>query len=256
MVPVYGAIVAVIWKLAGHPLNLLSPAWAGILYTGVTGLFILSVIKCLRVNLPRLAATIPEEKDYEFSQIFILSMVYALTFGSELAVVSMFPEFLDETFGLSVITAGVLGSSFAFMNLVTRPGGGWVSDRVGRRRTLFLLVFGAMVAYWILGHVSSQWPLWAVITIAVICSMFLQAGNGACFAMVPLIRRDLTGKLAGIAGACGNVGAVLFLTALSFVTEQTFFKIIGGYALVVIVSLIFLKSFKDLHASYNGAANQ
>ena len=80
--------------------------------------------------------------------------------------------------------------------------------------------------------------------------MFLQAGSGACYAMVPLIRKDLTGKMAGMAGAYGNVGAVFFLTIFSFVDEQSFFDILAGYAFLVLLSLLFLKSFKNLHASY------
>lgn len=256
MIPVYGAVLTVVWKLAGHPLFLLTPALYGILAAVIVGLFILSVRKCFQVNLPRLAGPIAKENQYEFRQIFILSLVYALTFGSELAVISMFPEFLDETFGLTLITAGALGSSLAFMNLVTRPSGGWLSDLMGRRRTLFVLVFGTMIAYWILGQVSAQWPLGWVIAVAILCAIFRQAGSGACFAMAPLIHRDLTGKFAGIIGSYGNVGAVLFLTVLSFVSEQTFFKIIGAYALVVLLSLFFLKSFQNLHASYNGPNTQ
>ena len=78
----------------------------------------------------------------------------------------------------------------------------------------------------------------------------IQAGSGACYAMVPLIRKDLTGKMAGMAGAYGNVGAVFFLTVHSFVSDQEFFRLIGGYAIVVCLSLLFLKSFKNLHTSY------
>ncbi len=79
----------------------------------------------------------------------------------------------------------------------------------------------------------------------------VQAGNGTCFAMVPLIRKDLTGKLAGIAGAYGNVGAVFFLTVLSMVETATFFQLIGAYAFLVLLSLLFLQSFKNLHNSYH-----
>ncbi|GIS83874.1 MAG: hypothetical protein CM1200mP16_01740 [Nitrospina sp.] len=50
-----------------------------------------------------------EKKIYPFSQIAILSLVYSLTFGSELAVVSIFPQFLETTFSISIELAGVLG---------------------------------------------------------------------------------------------------------------------------------------------------
>ena len=50
---------------------------------------------------PASPTTFLEEKKYAFSQIAILSLVYALTFGSELAIVSMFPQFLESTFHLT-----------------------------------------------------------------------------------------------------------------------------------------------------------
>lgn len=248
--PIYGSILVLVWKLSSLPSLGFPPGAVRALYAAVIGLFLLNTGESLRVNLPKLAGGVPKEERYEFRQIFILSLVYALTFGSELAVVSMFPQFLESTFGLSVAAAGLLGSSFAVMNLIARPGGGWLSDLLGRRRTLAILVTGALAGYWGMGEINENWPLERAILLAVACSVFLQAGNGACFAAVPLIREDLAGKMAGMAGAYGSVGAVFFLTAHSLVSDQNFFRIIGCYALVVSLSLPFLKSFKNLRASY------
>ena len=206
-------------------------------------LFILNGIRCWQVNMDKLQSSLPEKEQYLFSQIVVLSLVYALTFGSELAVISMFPQFLENTFALSIQVAGALGSSFAIMNLITRPGGGWISDRFGRRATLFALVFGASFCYWGMSGIDKSWSLVTTILLAVICSGFLQAGNGACFAAIPLISKHLTGKLAGLAGAYGSIGAVVFLTLFSFVSPQIFFKILAGYAFLVFLSLFFLKPF-------------
>jgi len=222
-----------------------------LLLAGVLGAFILNALHCVKTNLPRIINGIPEEKKYAFSQIAILSLVYALTFGSQLAVVSMLPEFLENTFQLTAISASLWGSSFVLFNLITRPSGGWLSDKLGRRRILFALVLGSMVCYGFMGEINAQWPLWLVIGLTVLCSVLIQAGCGACFAMVPLIRKDLTGKLAGVAGAYGNVGAVFFLTLLSVVEPATFFQLISAYAFLVLLSLLFLQSFKNLHNSYH-----
>ena len=250
MLPIYGSILVLVWKLSGLSSPILSPGVTSLLYAAVIGLFLLNFGESLRVNLPRLAGDIPEEEHYEFRQIFILSLVYALTFGSNLAVISMFPEFLESRYQLTVALAGILGSSFAVMNLVARPAGGWLSDLLGRRRTLFILVLGAMICFGLISQAITSWSLAVVIGLALVCSIFLQAGSGACFAAVPLIRKDLTGKMAGMAGAYGNVGAVFFLTAHSLVSNQDFFRIICAYAAVVCLSLLFLKSFKNLHTSY------
>jgi len=251
LAPIYGALLVFVWKLTNHPLPLLSTGISWFFYAGIISLFVLGAWDCIRKNLSKISAgRIPQEEQYEFRQLFVLSLVYALTFGSNLAVISMFPRFLESHYQLAVASAGVLGSSFAIMSLIARPAGGWLSDLLGRRRTLFILVLGTMVSYGLMGQAISSWPLGVVIGLALVGSMFLQAGSGACYAMVPLIRKDLTGKMAGMAGAYGNVGAVIFLTIFSFVDEQSFFYLLAGYAFLVLLSLLFLKSFKNLHSSY------
>jgi NNP family nitrate/nitrite transporter-like MFS transporter len=55
--------------------------------------------------------------------------------------------------------------------------------------------------------------------------------------MVPLVKRRLTGQVAGMAGAYGNVGAVSFLTVLSFVSPQIFFMVIAGAAVVTLAAV-------------------
>ena len=253
MVPIYLSVLTVLWKLSGNPLGLLNPVLTWVLVLAILALYALSVRRCSKVNLPNLAKGIPQEKIYQFRQIAILCLVYALTFGSELAVVSMFPGFLESTFGLTVTSAGILGSSYAFMNLFTRPSGGWIADRAGRKRALGLMVSGTIIGFWIMSQIGPHWPVSLAVAAAIGCSLFVQAGNGACFSMVPLVRKDLTGKLAGIVGAYGNVGAVFFMTLLSISNAQIFFKTISGYALLVLIGLIFLKPFKNPLASISSA---
>lgn len=241
--PIYGAFAVFIWKLSGQPGGVLSPSIAAAITGLIIFLYLCKIIRGARSNLARIKKGVPPENHYEFRQIVILSLVYSLTFGSELAVVSMFPGFLQTTFGLSITLAGILGSSFAFANLVTRPSGGWLADKMGRKRILVILVLGASLSFWAMGNISAQWSVAGAVALASVCSVFIQSGNGACFSMVPLIRKDLTGQLAGMAGAYGNVGAVFFLTALSLTNAQFFFKIIGAYGLLVLLSLYFLKPF-------------
>ena len=64
------------------------------------------------------------------------------------------------------------------------------------------------------------------------CSLFVNAGNGAVYAMLPMIKRRLTGQIAGMVGAFGNVGGVVFLTVYSAVSVNTFFLIAAASAIV------------------------
>jgi len=89
------------------------------------------------------------------------------------------------------------------------------------------------VGYFVLSQVNSEWWIPLAVISTMCCSFFVQAGEGAVFAIVPLIKRRMTGQIAGMTGAYGNVGAVTYLTILSFVDYSTFFMVIGVSALVV-----------------------
>ena len=51
-------------------------------------------------------------------------------------------------------------------------------------------------------------------------SLFVQAGNGAVFAMVPLVQRRVSGQIAGIAGSYGNIGGIAFSSLLYFTADK------------------------------------
>ena len=92
---------------------------------------------------------------------------------------------------------------------------------------------------------TADMSLFFVVTATVVCSFFVNAGNGAVFAMVPIIKRRMTGQIAGQVGAYGNVGAVCFLTVLSFVPSQIFFIVIAATAAATLLAVfIFLREPK------------
>ncbi len=233
-IPMYLALAVLAWKLSPSGVALLSEQAMYIIWGVLLALMVFQISQIWKVNAEHLRDGVAEHDKYKFKQVAILDWSYFVTFGSELAVVSMLPLFFLETFsGLDPVKAGLLGSGFAFMNLVARPTGGWLSDKIGRRKAMMVLIGGLACGYFVLSMITPTWwiPLAVIATMA--CSFFVQAGEGAVFAIVPLIKRRMTGQIAGMAGAYGNVGAVTYLTVLSFVDYSTFFMVIGASALVV-----------------------
>ena len=217
----------------------------------------------------------PKEDRYEFRQVAILELTYIVNFGSELAVVSMLPTFFETTFDLPKATAGILASCFAFVNLVARPAGGLISDKLGsRKNTMAFLTAGLGIGYLVMsmikpGTFSGGGGIIVAVAITMLASFFVQSGEGATFALVPLVKRRVTGQVAGLVGAYGNVGAVTYLTIFSLLpmwmgggaepsaqiianANSVFFEILGIAGLIVaFFSYFFLKepkgSFDELH---------
>jgi NNP family nitrate/nitrite transporter-like MFS transporter len=236
-IPMYAALAVLTWKLGPSNLNMLGSATTVLIYATLVGVYLFQTVRIYQINSHVFHKEVPEIERYSFKQVAVLDLAYLVTFGSELAVVSMLPLFFLDTFELSTRTAGLLASGYAFMNLVARPGGGLISDKFGRRKTLLILIAGLTGGYLVLGNVDSSWPIGLAVIATMACSFFVQAGEGAVFAMVPLVKRRLTGQVAGMAGAYGNVGAVSFLTVLSFVSPQIFFFTIAAAAAIVFVTV-------------------
>ncbi|MEZ8822742.1 NarK family nitrate/nitrite MFS transporter [Vibrio amylolyticus] len=240
-IPMYAALALLGWKLSPAGIGMLSEFTIACVYLGLLALYVYEVSQVWKVNKNIFAEPVPEVHQYKFKQVAVLNILYFATFGSELAVVSMLPLFFSETFELTPVMAGMVASAYAFMNLMSRPGGGWLSDKFGRKSTLLILTAGLAVGYFLMGQVGSDWPLWLAVAAAMACSFFVQAGEGAVFATVPLIKRRMTGQIAGMTGAYGNVGAVVYLTVLSFVDYSTFFYVIAGTAVLGFATLILME---------------
>ena len=239
-IPLYLALALLTWKLAPTGMGLISSSVAVIIYVSLGLLYLLQVWKIWQVNAHVLKEPVPEMQCYKFKQVAILDWAYMVTFGTELAVVSMLASFYVEWFDIPKVSAALLAGIYPFINLIARPGGGWISDVIGRKRTLIIVFAGITVSFLFLGMVDKSWAVWMVVAVTIIAGIFSKAGSGAVYAMVPLIQRRMTGQIAGMAGAFGNVGAVMFLTVNSLIDYDQFFLFIGIVSAFVFILITFL----------------
>ncbi len=247
-IPLYATLSLLTWKLSssgGANYTSLLPDMAAIaIHIGIWCLFLYNVYKIFHVNEEHLQKPVEEIHKYKFKQVAILDLAYMIAFGSELAVVSMLPMFFYETFhdthDITMVEAGLLGGCFAFINLVARPAGGWLSDKFGRKLSLSVCMAGMAVGYFLMSMINPSWSIILVVMLTMSCSCFVSAGCGAVYAIVPLIKRRMTGQIAGMVGAYGNVGGVVFLTVLSFVTPSVFFLVMHAVALTVFIAVQFI----------------
>lgn len=239
--PMYGALALLAWKLSPSGVSMLSAPMEIGIYLVLAALYFYEVSQAWKVNKNIFVEPVPEIHQYKFKQVAVLNVLYFATFGSELAVISMLPLFFSDTFELTPVMAGMVASAYAFMNLMSRPGGGWISDKFGRKPTLLILTAGLAAGYFLMGQVDGSWPVWLAVAAAMACSFFVQAGEGAVFATVPLIKRRMTGQIAGMTGAYGNVGAVCYLTILSLVDYSTFFYVIAATAVLGFATLLMME---------------
>lgn len=282
--PLIGAMAVLAWKIQkvqidvdGIQQNIYSENVLYMIYGLLLLIYFVHVYKVLQVNLPYLKAGVPEKDKYRWSSVAALNSTYFANFGAELAVVSMLPMFFQSVFagltndsGTHIMTAqmaGLVAGSFAFVNLFARPLGGLLSDLMNnRKRTMLIYMVGISIGFLGMGLIAKygaivdgeqmivpmfdgMWWLVVSVLITVACSIFVQGAEGATFAVIPMINKKMTGQVAGMAGAYGNVGAVIYLVIFSLVDSKTFFLIVSaGAALSFVFCWIMLDEPKGSFA--------
>jgi NNP family nitrate/nitrite transporter-like MFS transporter len=247
-IPLYLALALLTWTLSPAKMDLITLETSWMVYIALVVMFGVQLLKIWHVNSEIIKNPVPRQHRYKFKQVAILDWAYLVTFGTELAVVSVLAMFYLDWFELPKITAALLAGVYPFINLFARPGGGWISDKIGRKLTLIIAFSGISLSFLALGYVDKDtWSISWVVGLTILGGIFSKGGSGAIFAMVPLIQRRLTGQIAGMVGAFGNVGAVMFLTVNTLVEYNEFFMIIGIVSVIVLILIILLLDEPEGH---------
>ncbi|MBD1935531.1 MULTISPECIES: NarK family nitrate/nitrite MFS transporter [Cyanophyceae] len=255
-IPLVGVLGLIAWRL--NRVDFINTTQLYTAWFLLVCLYAFQAYNCWKANKNLMNGTkrYPAEERYKFSQVANLELAYLACFGSELAVVSMLPTFFQRSFGLTAAIAGAVAGTYAFMNLVARPGGGLISDKIGSRKwTLAATLAGTGTGYLVFSSLGGNIPLLVVVIMTMTASFFVMAAEGATYAIVPLIKRRVTGQIAGNVGAYGNVGAVIFLTVYSLLPQgaagdRIFFQMLG---LVGLIAASFCAFFlKEPEGSHEG----
>jgi NNP family nitrate/nitrite transporter-like MFS transporter len=149
---------------------------------------------------------------------------YFCSFGGELAINSYLGAYYLRNFPeLGQTGSGRWASMFGLLNVITRPLGGVVGDIIYKyTSSLWLkkawIVFVGVVSGAFLIAIGLTDPQSHTMMFGLIAGMafFLEAGNGANFALVPHVHPKSNGVLSGIVGAIGNMGGVCFAVLFRF----------------------------------------
>jgi NNP family nitrate/nitrite transporter-like MFS transporter len=139
-------------------------------------------------------------------RLYRLAFFYFITFGGFVAMGFLLPTLLQDWFGYSRGEASARAAGFIIAATVARPLGGWVADRFGAYPVLVLVFAGIAIDAAVLATLA---PAPRIVPITLAClslGVFLGAGNGAVFKLVPAEFPDNPGAAGGVVGAAGGLG--------------------------------------------------
>ncbi|KAF5669218.1 mfs nnp nitrate nitrite transporter [Fusarium heterosporum] len=155
---------------------------------------------------------------------------YACSFGGELAINAILSSYFKKNFPhLDQTKASNYAAIFGFLNFINRPLGGVIADILYNKcgRNLWLkkawivtcgVVTGALLI--VIGKVNPSeangGSIGSLVGLVVVMSIFIEAGNGANFALVPHVHPFANGILSGLTGGGGNIGGIMFAVVFRF----------------------------------------
>ena len=172
------------------------------------------------------------------------SLIYAVTFGGFIGLITFMPSYFYDQFGVSKIEAGQLTMLAAFMGAALRVFGGWISDHWGGVNTLTAVLAVVTVTLVLCGLAENSLPV--TMLLFLICFAALGAGNGALFQLVPL-RWPMTTAVAGsMIGEIGALGGGLIPNAMGLSKQYAGTYLWGfvGFAVCAAAMLVLLRGMQ------------
>ena len=187
-------------------------------------------------------------------QTLVTAGCYFCSFGAELAINSILGAYYLKNFKkLGQTGSGRWAAMFGLLNIVFRPVGGLLSDYLYRHtgvwgkkalvHSLALITGAFQIAIGLKDpHVKST-----MMGLVAGMALFLEAGNGANFSLVPHVHPHANGIVSGITGGTGNLGGIIFAVIFrEYTLDKTanyakVFWIIGVITIVINVCLCWIR---------------
>lgn len=149
--------------------------------------------------------------------VWVFNLMYMLTFGGYIGLTSFLPTLFHDQYNIPKQDVGQYAAVIIIMASILRILGGWMADRIGGLRLLYMLGFVIIAATGAAAILPAN-P-WVMVAILVVCFSAMGAGNGAVFQLVPLRFRTTTAVAGSLVGEIGALAGGFLPNAMGLGKE-------------------------------------
>ena len=167
-------------------------------------------------------------------QVWRFSLYYFFVFGAFVALALWLPKYFVSVYGVSIVTAGMLGAMYSIPGSLFRIFVGWLSDKYGARRVMYWTFIGSLLCLFFLSYPATDYVVHGVkgdiafsmalgilpFTILVFGLGFsMSLGKAAVYKHIPAYYPDNVGSVGGLVGMIGGLGGFALPIAFGMMND-------------------------------------
>ena len=157
-------------------------------------------------------------------RVWRFSTYYFFVFGAYVALALWLPRYYIGAYGLEITTAGMLAAAYALPGSIFRALGGWLSDKWGARKVMYLTFISCLACLFFMSYPATDYIVHGVegpinftiaiglvpfVILTIILGFFMSLGKAAVYKHIPVYYPDHVGAVGGLVGMIGGLGGFI-----------------------------------------------
>jgi NNP family nitrate/nitrite transporter-like MFS transporter len=229
------------------PIVMISFGWTGVAQFWAAGLFVMALffffttkddpdLLSRRKTGVKAVPMLTQFAPLKNLQVWRFALYYFFVFGGFVSLALWLPHYLVGVYQLDVRTAGLFAAAYSIPASLFRAVGGWLADKIGARKVMYLTFSVALVCTFLLAYPSASYIIDGVkgpisfriatglvpfTVIIFVLGFFMSLGKAAVYKHIPVYYPDRIGAVGGVVGMVGGLGGFLLPIAFGFLNDIT-----------------------------------
>jgi NNP family nitrate/nitrite transporter-like MFS transporter len=169
-------------------------------------------------------------------QVWRFALYYFFVFGAFVALSLWLPHYLVGVYHLNIMTAGMLAAAYSVPGSLFRIFGGWLSDRIGARKVMYLTFSVGAICTFLLSYPPTIYTVDGIngpisfrlalgltpFVVLLFCLGFsMSLGKAAVYKHIPVYYPETIGSVGGLVGMIGGLGGFVLPIAFGALNDFT-----------------------------------
>ena len=157
-------------------------------------------------------------------RVWRFAIYYFFVFGGYVALALWLPRYYMGVYGLEIQTAGMLAAAYALPGSIFRALGGWMSDKIGARKVMYLTFICCLTCLFFLSYPATDYSVHGIkgpinftiavglvpfVILTIFLGFFMSLGKAAVYKHIPVYYPDHVGSVGGMVGLIGGLGGFI-----------------------------------------------